>query len=104
MIPPNIDYEAMLRSLNEWGVRDYKIESICALSEGYVAQLKCGNIGQMTYQRAARLYNFWCEQALTNGVPPEEIPSYQIQRNESLWRAVVPPRPLRIRVLAETTT
>ena len=62
MIPANIDHRAIIAELNAWGLRDYKIEAICGFSVGYVAQLKCGNIEQMTYQRAARLYNFWCDE------------------------------------------
>lgn len=62
-IPANIDHLAILRDLNAWGLRDYKIEAICGFSIGYVAQLKCGNVKQMTYQRAARLHNFWVSEA-----------------------------------------
>jgi hypothetical protein len=58
-IPANIDHRMVLRQLNDWGYRDYRIEAICGFSIGYVAQLKCGAIQQMTYQRAARLWNFW---------------------------------------------
>jgi len=59
MIPANIDHVAIVQDLNRWGYRDYKIELICGFSVGYVSQLKCGNVRQMVYQRAARLYNFW---------------------------------------------
>lgn len=62
MIPANIDHCQLIADLNTWGLRDYKIELICGFSVGYVAQLKCGNVQQMTYQRAARLYNFWEEE------------------------------------------
>jgi len=62
MIPANIDHQHIIGELNAWGLRDYKIEMICGFSVGYVAQLKCGNVKQMTYQRAARLYNFWFEE------------------------------------------
>ena len=62
MIPANIDHVEIIRDLNARGLRDYKIETICSFSVGYVAQLKCGNVKQMTYQRAARLYNFWLEE------------------------------------------
>lgn len=58
MIPANIDHRQILQELNAWGLRDYKIEAICGFSVGYVAQLKSGNVKQMSYQRAARLYNF----------------------------------------------
>jgi hypothetical protein len=62
MIPANIDHVSIIAELNAWGLRDYKIELICGFSVGYVAQLKCGNVAQMTYQRAARLFNFWEEE------------------------------------------
>jgi len=59
MIPANIDQVQILADLNRWGLGDYKITQILGFSEGYIAQLKCGNIGQMSQQRAARLWNFW---------------------------------------------
>jgi hypothetical protein len=62
MIPANIDQVHLIQDLNEWGLNDYKIKEILGFSEGYIAQLKCGNITQMSYQRAARLYNFWFEE------------------------------------------
>lgn len=58
-IPVSLDHTQILDSLNQWGIRDYKIEAICGFTIGYVAQLRCGAIKQMTYQRAARLYNFY---------------------------------------------
>lgn len=58
MIPANIDHVAIIADLNARGLRDFKIETICGFSIGYVAKLKCG-VKQMAYQRAARLYNFW---------------------------------------------
>ena len=62
MIPPNIDHRSIIADLNEWGIGDYKIELVCGFAQSYVGQLKNANIRQMTYQRAARLYNFWCEE------------------------------------------
>ena len=75
MIPANIDHVAILLELNAWGLRDYKIEAICGFSVGYVAQLKCGNVQQMTYQRAARLYNFWFDER-GQRVPHETLSSH----------------------------
>lgn len=66
-IPANIDHVRVLADLNAWGYRDYRIEAICGFSVGYVSQLKCGNVKQMTYQRAARLWNFWCEEHDSRG-------------------------------------
>ena len=59
MIPANIDQIHLIKDLNEWGINDYKLKEILGFSEGYIAQLKCGNITQMSYNKAARLYNFW---------------------------------------------
>jgi len=72
MIPLTIDRTAILADLNTWGFGDYKIEAICGFSIGYVAQLKCGNIGHMSYERAARLYNFW-EDERNRRVPHETV-------------------------------
>ena len=68
MIPANIDHKQILEDLNTWGLRDYKIEAICGYSVGYVGQLKTDKIVQMTYQRAARLYNFWFEERQARGI------------------------------------
>ena len=57
-IPANIDHQSIITDLNRRGLRDFKLEIICGFSNGYIAQLKSGNIKQMNYQRAARLYNF----------------------------------------------
>lgn len=58
-IPANIDVLAILQDLKDWGWRDHKIEIACGLSVGYVDHLRRGDIIQISYQRAARLYNFW---------------------------------------------
>lgn len=63
LIPPALDIHQMLRDLNGWGWRDYKIEIACGWNKGYVAQVKCGNVTEMFYPRAARLYNFWATEA-----------------------------------------
>jgi hypothetical protein len=59
LLPPALDMQQMLRDLNEWGWRDYKIEIACGWNKGYVSQVKCGNIGQMFYTRQVALNNFW---------------------------------------------
>lgn len=59
MIPANVDHVEIIRDLNAWGIVDFKIEMICGLSRGYVSQLKNDPDIRMTYQLAARLYNFW---------------------------------------------
>ena len=67
MIPANLDYLAMLADLNRWGIRDFKIEAICDLNQGLVAKLKCGAQRSMHYENAARLYNFWHDEAIERG-------------------------------------
>jgi hypothetical protein len=62
MIPANIDHVAIIADLNRRGLKDFKIETICGFSVGYVAHLR-KSVKQMTYQRAARLYNFWLSEA-----------------------------------------
>ena len=69
MIPANIDQVQIIGDLNRWGLNDYKITEILGFSEGYVAQLKCGNIAQMSQQRAARLWNFWWPERKLNDLP-----------------------------------
>ena len=59
MIPAQIDHQAIISDLKGWGWCDFKIEMACGFSSGYIAQLKCGNIQEMGYQKAARLFNFW---------------------------------------------
>ncbi len=59
MLPPALDHVSMLDDLRKWGWADYKIEMACGFSRGYVAQLRCSNISEMSYNRAARLFNFW---------------------------------------------
>lgn len=68
MIPANIDTSHILRDLNDWGWRDYKIEVACGFSKGYIAQVRCRNVKEMTYVRAARLYNFWLAESEAHGV------------------------------------
>ena len=60
-IPASLDIQQMLADLHANGWKDYKIEMACGFSVGYDAQLRCGNIQQITYQRGARLYNFWLD-------------------------------------------
>lgn len=64
-IPANIDYLALIAELNSWGIRDYKIESICGLAEGRIAKFKCGAQRSMIYENASRIYNFWVDEALS---------------------------------------
>ncbi|HQX62627.1 MAG TPA: hypothetical protein PK593_04105 [Thermomicrobiales bacterium] len=62
MIPVEIDAVELIKDLNSIGWRDYKIEIACGYSCGYIAQVRCGNVRDMSYQRKARLFNFWEEE------------------------------------------
>lgn len=73
---PLIDHLAIIHDLNRWGWRDFKIETVCGFSSGYVAQIKCGNVKAMAHERAVRLYNFWESEAVPREVliPPYSSP------------------------------
>lgn len=62
MIPANIDHVQIIYDLNKWGIKDAKIEMFCGFSKGYVIHIKSGDVSQMIYARAARLYNFWFDE------------------------------------------
>ena len=66
MIPVEIDALQLIADLNEWGWKDFKIETVCGFTRGYVAQIRCGNVKMLAYQRAARLFNFWEEEQAIN--------------------------------------
>ena len=66
MIPVEIDALQLIADLNEWGWKDFKIETVCGFTRGYVAQIRCGNVKMLAYQRAARLFNFWEEEQSIN--------------------------------------
>ncbi len=70
---PLIDHVGIIADLNRWGWRDFKIDTVCGFSAGYVAQVKCGNVRSMAHERAMRLYNFWEGEAVARGV---SIPPY----------------------------
>lgn len=77
---PLIDAHEILRDLNAWGWRDFKIELVCGFTRGYVAQVKCRNVVDMSHGRLVRLFNFWEEEALGRGVRvPAYGPALQIQ-------------------------
>lgn len=68
MIPANIDYRAIVLELQSFGITSYKLELICGYADGYITHLMAGNYRDMTYQRAARLYNFWCDERISRGL------------------------------------
>ena len=63
MIPANIDHVQIIADLNSWGIKDAKIEMFCGFSQGHIRHLKEGLIRQLSYPRAARLYNLWFDEA-----------------------------------------
>lgn len=68
MIPANIDYLSIIGELNAFGIVDSKIELICGLAQGRVRHLKNAHCQDMTYQNAARLYNFWAAERHERGL------------------------------------
>jgi hypothetical protein len=84
MIPASIDYKAIVLELNSWGIGDYKIELICGLAKSAVAHLKDNNDRDMTYQRAARLYNFWWDERTARGLNAFSVIAPVFENNQSL--------------------
>lgn len=70
---PIVDHISIVADLNAWGWRDYKIDLVCGFAGGYVAQIKGGHVKSMSQDRAARLYNFWEQEAVARGI---EVPTY----------------------------
>jgi hypothetical protein len=64
-LPANIDLRTMIAELNTAGMPDYKIELICSFSRGYISQVKTGHIQQVSYQKAARLFNLHADMVKT---------------------------------------
>ena len=89
MIPAHIDYQAIVQELNGWGYGCFKIDTICGFSEGYTVKILNGAFENMTYPRAARLYNFWWEERQLRGL--------------HVFTTVLPLLPEKLQVLAATT-
>lgn len=68
MIPANIDYVAIVRELATFGYGNRKLDLICGFAEGSIAYIVAGDNRDMTYQRAARLYNLWWEERQMRGL------------------------------------
>ena len=60
-VPAHLDIRAILGDLNRVGYIDYKIETACGFSQGYVNQLKRGHISRISYEYGARLHNLWVD-------------------------------------------
>lgn len=59
MIPAAIDLQSIRSDLHAWGWCDHKIEIAAGLGQGYINHVRNGSIREPSYQKAARLYNFW---------------------------------------------
>ena len=68
MIPASIDYRAVINDLIEFGFGPYKIDLVCGFYEGATADLITGRHMDMSYQRTARLYNFWWDERQRRGM------------------------------------
>lgn len=62
MIPSKIDIVSIIAELNVLGWKDYKIEQAAGLGSGYVARIRSDVIRNPSYDKAARLHNFWVTQ------------------------------------------
>lgn len=62
MIPEIFDHIAALDELNAMGWKDAKIENVCGLTVGHIANLRRGLSRSMRYEDAARLINFLVEE------------------------------------------
>lgn len=71
MIPANLDYLCIFNELNAKGISDYKIEAMCSLTDGHISHMRAGHWHEMTYQRAARVYNLWFEEVQRLAPVPE---------------------------------
>lgn len=72
-IPAKLDLEEILRNLNEWGFKDYKIEMACGWGEGYVSHLKAGRIISVRFESGARLFNLWRDELAANLETPQAL-------------------------------
>lgn len=92
---PMCDVLQLVKDLNTWGWRDYKIEVCCGLGSGYISQVRCGNIKNPSHDKVVRLFNFWEWEAATNGV---SVPQYSNLQPEDVSRGTLQTR------LTEVTT
>ena len=64
MIPDKVDWIALINALNAVGLRDHAVETLCKLTAGYVAQVRCGNSRRPNYEYAARILNLAEQQGI----------------------------------------
>lgn len=58
LMPEELDHARLVKELNEAGWIDEKISVALGWNRGYIRQLKNGNVKNMGYRNAAKLYNF----------------------------------------------
>ena len=63
-IPMKLDTVMMVADLNRWGLRDFKITTICNFDRAYIAKLRAGKIKTPSYDLGAQLYNLWEQEAI----------------------------------------
>lgn len=70
-IPPQLDFDMILSDLKSVGWADQKLDLFLGFGNGYVRQLRLGQIEKISLAAASRLHNLWademerCERALT---------------------------------------
>lgn len=68
MIPACIDYRAIVEELVDFGYGPHKIDLVCGFYEGAAVRLLDGRVCEMSYERTARLYNFWWDERARRGL------------------------------------
>jgi hypothetical protein len=70
-IPPMLDFDMILSDLHSVGWVDQKLDTFLGFGNGYVRQLRTGQIKKISLVAASRIHNLWademerCERALT---------------------------------------
>lgn len=59
LIPEMLDYVGLFDDLNKLHMCDAVIERQCELAPGHVAHMRAGRWQDMTYRRAAKVFNLW---------------------------------------------
>ena len=62
MVPVVLDVPGMVADLIAMGWMVAKLEQACGFSVGYIHYLRKNPEAEVSYQRAARLYNLWCDE------------------------------------------
>lgn len=69
MIPAHLDFNALIADLEGVGLCRSKIEYLCGFSECYLSHVTRGKISDMTYRRAAKLYNLHAREVGQKSLP-----------------------------------